>query len=280
MILCADDYGLNDDIDRAILKLCGCGKLTSVSCIAAMERCSPDVLGKLRTHEAQLDLGLHLYLADDSVPHQASVRPLPTLKNLLLEALTGRVERGQIEREIRRQYEMFRSKCRRRPDYLDGHLHVHQFPGVREALRDFVLHLPEEERPYVRNTAMSIKVLWRRGLPWTKALFIGFFGARMQTTLRRAGIRTNEGFAGIYSFSDSRQYSQYLPKFVGCLAERNGILVVHPGEAEEWRRNEYGALAGFEFAAGSLNRFQGESNRSAATQGSGETPTKAMPFPR
>src|SRR4051812_45503662 len=33
MILCADDYGLSHDIDRAILDLCRAGRLTAVSCM-------------------------------------------------------------------------------------------------------------------------------------------------------------------------------------------------------------------------------------------------------
>src|SRR2546422_7241019 len=44
MILCADDYGLSEDIDRAILELCRSGRLTAVSCMVALERCSADSL--------------------------------------------------------------------------------------------------------------------------------------------------------------------------------------------------------------------------------------------
>jgi len=281
MILCADDYGLSEDIDRAILQLCDCGKLTSVSCMAAEERCSPEVMGKLRAREAQLDLGLHLYLAGECRPHPApGGLQRPSFKGLLWAALTQRVEPEEVERQIRSQYETFLSKCGRRPDYLDGHLHVHQFPRVRDALKDFALHLPAGERPYVRNTAMSLNALHRRGLPWTKALFIGLFGARMRTLLRRAGIRTNDGFAGIYNFTKSQRYCDFLENFVGCLAAPNGILVVHPGEVEEWRRNEYSALLKFNFAPGSLNRFQNPPVKLSPSHGSADRATSAMPFPR
>ncbi len=260
MILCADDYGLNDDIGRAILRLCECGKLTAVSCMTNFEACSPDALAGLRAHGARLDIGVHLCLTEEvgwgrgNEPGARCGRQ-PSFKGLLWAALIHRVDRDAVAREIRSQYEMFVSKCGRRPDYLDGHLHVHQFPAVREALIDFVLSLPRDGRPYVRNTAMSLRALRCHGLPWLKAAFISAFGARMVRKLKRAGIPTNDGFAGIYNFSKHLNYAEYLPKFVECLAVPDGMLVVHPGEREDWRRSEYRALAQFNFRPGTLNRF-------------------------
>ena len=51
MILCADDYGLSEDIDRAILELCRSGRLTAVSCMVALERCSAESLRELLAHQ-------------------------------------------------------------------------------------------------------------------------------------------------------------------------------------------------------------------------------------
>lgn len=253
MILCADDYGLNDDIGHAILRLCECGKLTAVSCMTNFEACSPDALAELRAHEARLDIGVHLCLTKEVGWGRGGRQP--SFKGLLWDALIHRVDRDAVAREIRSQYELFVSKCGRRPDYLDGHLHVHQFPVIRKALIDFVLSLPSDGRPYVRNTAVSLRALRCHGLPWFKAAFINAFGAGMASKLRRAGIPTNNGFAGIYDFSKHLNYAEYLPGFVECLAEPEGMLVVHPGEREDWRRSEYRALAQFDFRPGTLNRF-------------------------
>ena len=78
----------------------------------------------------------------------------------------------------------------------------------------------------------------------------------MQRKLRAAGVSTNQGFAGIYDFQNWRNYGAYLPRFVACLPEPNGILVVHPGFDEDWRRAELEALFGFTFAEGMPNRFR------------------------
>ena len=161
-----------------------------------------------------------------------------------------------MKREVARQHELFIEKCGRGPTFVDGHLHVHQLPGVREGLMEFVLGLAPKSRPYIRNTRMPVRELRGGGLPWIKTSLIGAFGDRMFKQLRQAGLSTNEGFAGIYDFKDWRHYPDYLPRFTGAIREANGMLVVHPGNNEDWRRQEFTALREFPFAEGSLNNFR------------------------
>jgi hypothetical protein len=78
----------------------------------------------------------------------------------------------------------------------------------------------------------------------------------MRKDLERAAISTNDGFAGIYDFRDWPSYRGYLPRFVDYLRQPNGILVVHPGKNEDWRRQEFATLSEFAFPQGMPNRFQ------------------------
>ena len=250
MILCADDFGLRDDIDQAILELCGLGRLSAVSCMVALDRCETGALKKLLAHQDSVDIGLHLCLADETLPH------FPAYGPYLRRSLLGRITARESFSEISAQYEMFVQKCGRRPDYIDGHLHAHQLPGVREGLIRFVLGLPADGRPYIRNTREPLWNIRRKKLPWLKTAFIGAFGQRFLTKLRAAGLSTNAGFAGIYDFRDWQKYPEYFPRFVSCLADRNGIMVVHPGVREDWRRQEFKTLREFRFAPGALKRFQ------------------------
>jgi hypothetical protein len=260
MIVCADDYGLRDDINRAILELVRCGRLSAVSCLVALERCTPADLVELCAHASRIDIGLHLCLTTEGLPlapaRSGTPQSLPTFGTLLRQALLGRVQAVQVADQVAEQYELFLQKCGRRPDFIDGHLHVHQLPGVREGLVQFVRSLPSEKRPYVRNTCLPARELWRRRLPWLKAGFIGAFGARLASQLRAAALPTNDGFAGIYNFQDWPKYRAYFPRFAGCLAGPNGILVVHPGLDEDWRAQELKVLGEFGFATGQPNRFQ------------------------
>jgi YdjC-like protein len=262
MIVCADDYGLREDINNAILALVAQGRLSAVSCLVALERCTPAVLAELVGHGPRVDLGLHLCLTDEALPlSPTEIRPdadgsSPRFSILLRRSLLGRLNRRQMAAEVSAQYELFLEKCDRKPDFIDGHLHVHQLPGIRDGLLDFLGSLPLPDRPYVRNTGSAIHRLWRGRLPWLKTAFIGAFGASMCHHLRAAGVPTNRGFAGIYDFRRSNRYADYLPRFVSCLDHANGLLVVHPGHEEPWRQHEFQALRVFGFPAGSPNRFQ------------------------
>ena len=262
MIICADDYGLRDDIDLAILELCSLGRLSAVSCMVALERCEAGTLQKLLEHQTKVDIGLHLSLADETLPRcanaaSASSSPhFPAYGDFLWRALLGRFRARDVFLQVSAQYELFLKKCGRRPDFIDGHLHVHQLPGVRDGLIEFVLSLPSGARPYLRNTSEPLANLRRARVPWVKAAFIGAFGKRMLARLRSAGLPTNDGFAGIYDFRNWRRYPEYFPRFTACLSDRNGILVVHPGGREDWRRQEFATLREFPLAPGTPNRFQ------------------------
>jgi predicted glycoside hydrolase/deacetylase ChbG (UPF0249 family) len=257
MIICADDYGLREDIDRAILELCGLGKLSAVSCMVLFERCDPAALRRLLTHQAKVDIGLHLCLTGERLPLSPPLAEshLTDFKSLFWHAMFGQIKRQEIFRQVSIQYELFMAKCGRRPDYIDGHLHAHQLPGVRSGLIDFVSSLPPEHKPYVRNTRMSVGEMRHLKLSWAKAAFISALGMRMQRALHTRAVATNDGFAGIYSFKKWQSYPRYLPKFVECLHKPNGILVVHPGFNEDWRKQEFESLQKFILNEES-NRFQ------------------------
>jgi hypothetical protein len=259
MIVCADDYGLREDIDEAILELCRLGKLSAVSCMVALQRCDAAALSRLQQHGPLVDLGLHLCLTDVEAPLSAAVSgALPeqlSFGGLLLRTLVGQVRRRDVFRQISLQYDLFVQKSGRAPSHIDGHLHAHQLLSVRSGLLDFLMTLSPDRRPYIRNTQMSVREIRRRGLPWKKAGLIAVFGARLKKKLCAAGLPTNEGFAGIYDFGDCRNYREYLPGFAAALHDPNGILVVHPGRQEAWRHHEFAALRSYQFNH-PPNRFQ------------------------
>jgi chitin disaccharide deacetylase len=160
----------------------------------------------------------------------------------LQRCLREETVKTDVRREIAAQYGLFKAKTGTDPDYVDGHLHIHQSPVVREALIEFISGLSGPRRPYIRNTHLASRKLRENHLPWMKAWVIGRFGSRMASRLRATGLRTNEGFAGIYDFTKTREFPNYLARFINCLDKPNGLLVVHPGQKEEWRRREFETL--------------------------------------
>src|SRR5689334_12929498 len=108
MILCADDYGLSQDIDLAILELCRLGRLTAVSCMVALERCNVKLLAELLAFQKKVDVGLHLCLTDENLPLSRSVGPqgtaqspppFPSFGVLLRRALQGKVRSCDVRME-------------------------------------------------------------------------------------------------------------------------------------------------------------------------------------
>src|SRR5262249_43449486 len=96
MIVCADDYGLSDGIDEAILDLCRRGKLTAVSCMVGLERCSAESMAPLCELKSSVDIGLHLCLTYVGLPFsESSVWPggqppqLPSFPKLLARSYLG-----------------------------------------------------------------------------------------------------------------------------------------------------------------------------------------------
>jgi predicted glycoside hydrolase/deacetylase ChbG (UPF0249 family) len=255
MIICADDYGMRADIDRAILDLCARGRLSAVSSMVLFQRCDGVLMQKLRAHERTIDIGLHFCLTHEDLSLEAALGTtrLPAFKTLFRRALLRRLKRKEITALLTAQYQLFTQKAGRAPDYIDGHLHAHQLPGVAGALVEFVQKLPAGHRPYIRNTRLSTRELRAKKLPALKAGMIGAFGTRLEKRLHAAGVPTNDGFSGIYDFKDWRRYPEFFTKFAACLLQRNSILVTHPGFDEDWRRSEFETLEKY---SGPLNRFQ------------------------
>lgn len=250
MIICADDYGLAPDINAAILELAGEGRVTAVSCMVNRECLTQSALDALLALGGRIDIGLHLDLAG-ARPAADAVGPRPELLaggrfpefgDLLRLSLRHALRREDFEPEIRAQYDTFVRRAGRPPDFIDSHLHVHQFRGIRDALVGVVAGLPAASRPYLRNAAMPLGKLCRQRVSFWKNALIGLYGRRMLERVRAAGLATNDGFAGIYDYREWRHYAKYLARFARCMESDRGILMVHPGLDEAWRRAEYAGL--------------------------------------
>ena len=247
MIVCADDFGLTPDICRAILDLAEKGRLSAVSSLVALPDVSHDHFALLVKNGGKLDLGLHLNLLS-APPSSAPAKVVSLLgphghfldfRQLLRRCLAGRIQADEVAVETSEQYRRFLDLFGRPPDFMDSHLHIHQFPGIREGLLKFLTHLPPDQRPYVRNTWMPPLKIFRQRVAVLKAFPISLFGLKMKMLLKARGILTNEGFAGVYDYRLHRLFPGYLRQFIRSMEPGNAILMVHPGLTDDWRRMEY-----------------------------------------
>jgi predicted glycoside hydrolase/deacetylase ChbG (UPF0249 family) len=219
--LCADDYAQNQSIDDGILSLLAQRRLSAVSCFSTAPRWMRQSAPALRAAAAggAADIGLHFNLTE-AFPGAAPYR----LRSLILRSLLTRLDGGWLRQRLNEQLDAFEAGYGKPPAFIDGHQHVHQLPGVRQALLQVVASRYGDAPIWVRNTVPA-SAAWR-GKPVILKL-LG--GAMTATALRGAGVRSNRGFAGVYGFDR--------PDYANCFAEwlraaAPGMLIMcHPAAA-------------------------------------------------
>ena len=223
IVVCGDDFGMNPGIDAGMLRLARLGRLSAVSCLtqgASFATHGPSL------HDLDLDLGVHLNLTEtlDAVA-QASVMPLPTL---IARAYAGRLDDAWLDDHLARQFDAFEKVIGRAPDYVDGHQHVHQLPGVLPRLLHLLQQRYGRHAPWLRHTAPGMQ----HGIPLhesAKARLVGALGAgAVARAARRDGWRTNRRLLGVYGLQGgARRYAGLLQHWLHNA--RDGDLVVcHP----------------------------------------------------
>jgi predicted glycoside hydrolase/deacetylase ChbG (UPF0249 family) len=225
LIVCADDFGIEPGVDAAIVALAQAGRLSATGCLVTAER-FPKAASLLS--DLPVDIGLHLNLTE--------FLGLPgfyaPLGKLIALSYTRRISRSQVRRQINAQLDLFEQHLNRAPDFVDGHLHVHQLPVIREELFDALTQRFGRKMPWLRNTQPT---QMSDALPFMqrfKAHVIGALGARsLVRQAARIGATVNDGFMGAYDFS--RPHPPYLVMLAEWLkhARTNSVLMTHPAQS-------------------------------------------------
>ncbi|MCX7009554.1 MAG: ChbG/HpnK family deacetylase [Kiritimatiellaeota bacterium] len=262
MMICADDFGLAPDVDEAIVSLAAGCKISAVSVMAALLAKPSPALKALLDMRSQLEIGLHLVMTDEAnLPPSEHVDSLHrngrflSFGNLLSRSLTGGVRAADAQREISAQYEWFESLTESAPDFVDGHLHVQQLPGVRRGLVEFLTGLPPNEQPWVRNAAEPMETISKRGVAPLKCWAIAKLGGALRERLQARHIPTNDGFAGVCDYGNWQNYPDALQRMLAHVRPGNYLIMTHPGQSDDWRRAEFEALLAVTLPAGEPQRF-------------------------
>jgi predicted glycoside hydrolase/deacetylase ChbG (UPF0249 family) len=232
--ICADDYGLAPGIGVAIRALIEAGRLQATGCMTGT-RAWPEEAAKLAPLAGRAEFGVHLTLTDHRpigpMPSLAPDGRFPSLGQVLRLSLTGRLDAAEIAAELERQVDSFERAMGRAPDFLDGHHHVHQLPGVRDA----VIGLARRRLAtggWVRSCWDSPLAIMRRNVCPGRALVIAALGLGFDSALDRAGIRRNHSFRGVYDFSDRWAIDRLFVRFTD--RPKPGTLVMcHPGMVDD-----------------------------------------------
>ena len=221
ILLCADDYALHPLVDDAVQQLARAGRLSATSCMTTSPqwRQAAPALKPLRP---LLSVGLHFNLTESHGDQHTA----QTLGQVIRQAYCHQMSSVQMRTAWRDQLDAFEQAMGTPPDFIDGHQHVHQLPGLRTAmLEEMQSRYAAHEMPWVRSTAPAAG-LWRSPKAAIIALLGGWAAGRR---LRKAGIPINKGFGGVYGFDapDASTYGAQMASWLPHMAE-GCLLMCHP----------------------------------------------------
>ena len=257
IVVCADDYGLEPGVDAGIAELAAAGRLSAVSCLTG----APGFAARARDLvNLDVDLGLHLNFTESLEGAAGVYRSHPVLVAL---AYTGRLKPAEVRARILDQFDRFEQVAGRAPDFVDGHLHVHQLPVIRDELIDVVVSRYGDRPPWLRDTVPGEL---DRSLPWMQRfkpqVIAALGGPAMASRARLAGLKCNLGFFGSYDFD--RPHPPYPVLLEAWLrhATDGSLLMTHPARSfgggvafGQDRLVEFATLGGDDFTA-LLQRFR------------------------
>lgn len=219
IILCADDYGQNSAISQAIIELIELKRLSAVSCMADVPAWPQHAIG-LKKFKDQVDIGLHINLTFGGAKR--------SLKTILLQSYLHFLNKKQIESDINAQLDLFLDAIGAPPDFIDGHQHVHQLPGVRDVFFKAYQARFKDISPYVRSTYNKSKVFFPQPGFFKQWVIQCCGAAKFERSLARHSIPHNTSFSGAYSFAQAHHYARYFDLFLSQISDC-GLIMCHPG---------------------------------------------------
>lgn len=232
LVLCADDYGMNSAVTEAVLRLVRAGRgsdqaetgglgATSAMVLSPRWREDSRPLSELR---GLLDVGLHL---DWTSEFALAAGHGMSLGAAMRHALFGGFDQTAARMVIERQLDAFEAAWEAPPDHIDGHQHVQQFAGIRQALVEVVARRYGARAPWLRVSRPP-------GRLDVKGQIIAALGANALTSSAvRAGLPVSRILSGIYGF-DARAgvYARHMAQWL-VQAPEGALLMCHPATQAE-----------------------------------------------
>lgn len=245
LAICADDFGMNDDVDGAILDLVVRQRVTTVSCLVGGDSWARQGPRLARQPIGIVETGLHFDLTWAPLGGLAP-KPLPVL---IACALARALSATRLREQVGRQLDAFEAVMQRVPDHVDGHQHVHQLPLVRDALLEVLDRRYPGKLPWIRSTRPSSGSTG-------KARLIDLLGGQACRLAAAARGRATSGrLLGVHDFhTDAEGYAALLD---GWVAEcRDGdVLMCHPGRNPGADDDPLGVMRGIEWLVLSGDAF-------------------------
>jgi hypothetical protein len=148
IVLCADDYALNDSVSQGIVELARHQRISATSVMSLSplwEHHAP----ALRELKDAIDVGLHLDWTSEFARKVGWGQGLPAM---MWHSLRGGLDATRVREAIERQFDAFEKAWQSPPDHVDGHQHIQQFDGLREVLCEVLVQRygQSNQKPWLR----------------------------------------------------------------------------------------------------------------------------------
>lgn len=188
-----------------------------------------------------LDIGLHFVLTGAApLSSMENIRTLvtpegnfPKAKEVIKRAYLRKIKKKEVLNEFKLQYQRFVEQFGFKPDFIDSHHNVHQFPIINNVVIEFLEQQKIENRPYIRNTAMSLRELAGNGNSMLKQLLISLPGRTLKKKAQKSKIPTNNSYSGIYDLANPDNFEKLFVNFLENIGPANGIISIHPGFSDK-----------------------------------------------
>ncbi len=233
--ICADDFGITQKVNKAIINLIEGKRITEVSCMVLAQDFKNDAK-ELAKYKDKIGIGIHLTLTDfkpiTKISSLIKKDKLLSIKNLLVKSIFRNYSKDEIFNEINFQLDEFEKIMGFKPNFVDGHHHVQQLPIIRNILIQILKKRYPNDLPWVRNTYENFFKILRRNVSILKAISLSVAGSKLKKLNKTNLIRTNDGFSGVYNFSEKARYDYLFESFISFIKD-NHLLMVHPGISDE-----------------------------------------------
>lgn len=205
-----DDLGLSAAVNEAVITLAQMQRIQATSFMSHGAIAS-DAINEL--HRLNIDIGLHLDLT--------GFHSVASLKTILIYSYCHRLSETFIINLINQQLDRFEDIIGRKPVFIDGHQHVHQFPQIRNNLVAII------QQRYGNSVGIRSTKPIQTDLKAHLIYHLG--GKQLDKILQKKGIVHNCAFAGVYNFNaDAKNLAHKWEEWFEATPADGAIIMCHP----------------------------------------------------
>jgi predicted glycoside hydrolase/deacetylase ChbG (UPF0249 family) len=230
LIVCADDYAASPEISEAIRILLKMRRLSAVSCMTDVPDWEIEGSRLLQNnapiHSIDADIGLHFQLTPLLYANTPRNRDKKPLLDLIGAALLGRLDLDWVKACLEQQLDRFEAVVGCGPDFVDGHQHVHLFPGIREVLLEVLSGRYSTQPPWIRRVNPGC-MDWPSYF-YFKNILLRLLGLGFHQAVIRQGFALSPDFYGVYDLNIHTDFERHMAHWIKQV-DHAGLVMCHPG---------------------------------------------------